>query len=105
MLSVNIGLTVTNIVLLGIFISIVSKYLRNKNSPEYIFSLKLVLFVLTIFLTGLNMGLNYGDLEEIKKEEGKSSKYKQQVGFGVANTILLIIATIFGIISIIDYFI
>ena len=106
MLSVNIGLTVPSIVLLGGFITVVVKNLRNKNSPDYIFSLKLVLFVITIILTGLNMGLNFGDLNKIKTELGESSKeYKQQVAFGSVNTILLVITIIFGIISIVNYFI
>ncbi len=106
MLSVNIGLTVPSIVLLGSFITVVVKNLRNKNSPEYIFSLKLVLFAITVVLTGLNMGLNFGDLEQIKMEEGESSrKYKQQVAFGSVSTILLFITVIFGIISIVNYFI
>lgn len=104
MLSVNIGLTITSVLSLGGFGSIVIKYVNNKNSPDYIFLLKLVLFTITVILTTLTMGLNYGDLEMIKKELGEKSKeYKQQVAFGSVSTILLFITIIFAIISIVNW--
>jgi hypothetical protein len=99
MLYANIGMTVTNTVLLIVTIVIFLRFLHNKKSYEFLLmGPPALLFVLNL----ANIFLNYHNLRGIELDYKKSSKTyieerKKVIIFGILNSIMSLIAIIISI--------
>jgi hypothetical protein len=102
MLYANIGMTVTNTVLLIVTIVILLRFLHNKKYYEFLHAVPPIIIIV---LTLANIFLNYHNLDNINLDYKKSSKTyieerKKVIIFGILNSIMSLIAIIITIYTI-----